>query len=65
MKEGEKKSKEEAIHELYKICKDINFDEADDIVINTEDIEEKRFIRTVTDCILQQKQRQVIAEKRF
>lgn len=28
-------SKEEAIHELYKICKDINFDEADDILLLT------------------------------
>ena len=26
-------SKEEAIHELYKICKDINFDEADDMYV--------------------------------
>ena len=58
-------SREEAIHELYQICKDINFDEADDIVVNTADDDEKRFIRAVTDFVLQQKQKKVIAEKRF
>ena len=58
-------SKEQALHELYALCKDINFEEADKIVIDTEDEEEKRFFRVVTDCVLQEKQRKVIAEKRF
>lgn len=58
-------SKMEAIHELYEVCKDINIDEADDLVIQAEDSEEKGFIRTMTDYILQQKQKQVVEEKRF
>ena len=58
-------SKSEVIHELYEVCKDINIDEADDLVIQAEDVEEKGFIRTLTDYILQQKQKKVVAEKRF
>lgn len=58
-------SKAEALHELYETCKDIIFDEADDIVIRTDDSEEKGFIRVVTDYFLQQKQKKVIEEKRF
>lgn len=60
-----KMSKSEVIHELYEVCKDINIDEADDLVIQAEDSEEKGFIRTLTDYILQQKQKRVVAEKRF
>jgi len=58
-------SKAEAIHELYETCKDINFDEADDILLDTGDEVERGFIRTVTDYFLQQKQRRVVEEKRF
>ena len=58
-------SKAEVLHELYETCKDINFDEADDIVIRTDDSEEKGFIRVVTDYFLQQKQKKVVEEKRF
>ena len=58
-------SKSEALHELYLICKDIDLEEADEIIVNTTDNDEKDFIRKVTDFILQQKQKKVIAEKRF
>lgn len=58
-------SKSEVIHELYEVCKDINIDEADALVVQAVDAEEKGFIRTLTDYILQQKQKRVVAEKRF
>ena len=58
-------SKSEALHELYLICKDIDLEEIDEIIVNTTDNDEKDFIRKVTDFILQQKQKKVIAEKRF
>lgn len=58
-------SKSEVIHKLYEVCKDINIDEADDLVVQAADAEEKGFIRTLTDYILQQKQKRVVAEKRF
>ena len=58
-------SKSEALHELYIACRDINFDEADELVVNATDNEEKGFIRIATDYFLQQKQKKVIEEKRF
>ena len=58
-------SKSEVLHELYLICMDIDLEEADEIIVNTTDNDEKDFIRKVTDFILQQKQKKVIAEKRF
>ena len=50
-------SKSEALHKLYITCRDINFDEADELVVNATDNEEKGFIRVATDYILQQKQK--------
>lgn len=57
--------KARAVHELYETCKDISLEEADDLVIQAENAEEKGFIRTMTDYILQQRQKKVIEEKRF
>ena len=55
----------EAIHELYERCTDINFDDTCDLLENAKSKEEKDFVRTVSNFILQQKQKQAIAEKRF
>ena len=44
---------------------DINFDEADDLILQADNKEEKGFIRIVTDYILQQKQKKDLEEKRF
>ncbi len=33
-------AKPEIIHELYELCKDISIDEADDLVIQAEDVGE-------------------------
>lgn len=61
----EKADKFNMIHEFYKKCQDLEFTDTDDLMLQTNDNEERDFIRVVTDFVLQQKQRQVIAEKRF
>ena len=58
-------SKSEAIHELYETCKNMSSDEKEELLRNAKDDEEKIFIRSVLDCVLQMKQRKVVAEKRF
>lgn len=58
-------SKAEALHELYNLCNDINFDDSHEILSSAESEEEKVFFKVVADLILQQKQKKVIAEKRF
>ena len=55
----------EEMHEFYEKCKRIEFNEASDLIDNTVDMDEKSFFALITDYVLQIKQKQVIAEKRF
>ena len=63
MSEHEKRN--EIMHECYTVCKQMNFNDAFDLFENTDDEEERDFIRIVSDFFLQQKQKKVISEKRF
>ena len=58
-------SKAEALHELYEICKKIDFEELDDITAQAKDKDEKEFYRVAIDCILQQRQKKIVADKVF
>lgn len=58
-------SKVEALHELYHLCCEINFNDSHEIISRAESEEEAAFFQLVTDFVLQQKQKKVIAEKRF
>lgn len=55
----------EKFHELYEECKKMNFDESSELVECAQSAEEADFFAKVSDIILQQKQQNVIAEKRF
>ena len=63
--EGFHMSKSELIHELYEQCKDLNFDDTYQLIKYAKSEEEREFLRVVTDCILQQKQKRVIRENKF
>lgn len=65
MERTEHISKTEVLHELYHLCNEINFDDTHEIISSAESEEEADFFRTVTDFVLQQKQKRVIAEMRF
>ena len=58
-------SKTEAAKKLYEECKDMDIDETMDLVLNAETEEEQDFFSMLSDFILQRKQKQVIARKRF
>ena len=58
-------SKTEAAKKLYEECKDMDIDETMDLVLNAETEEEQDFFSMLSDFILQRKQKQVIAHKRF
>ena len=58
-------SKTEAAKKLYEECKDMDIDETMDLVLNEETEEEQDFFSMLSDFILQRKQKQVIAQKRF
>ncbi len=55
----------EKLQELYDECKKMNFDETSDILEKARSKEEAHFFALVSDLILQQKQEEVIAAKRF
>ena len=55
----------EKFHELYEECKKLNFDESSELIEQARSAEEAEFVARVSDIILQQKQKNVIAEKRF
>ena len=58
-------SKVEALHEFYHLCNEINFNDSHEIISSAESEEEADFFKIITDFVLQQKQKKVIAEKRF
>lgn len=58
-------SKAEVLHELYNLCNEINFDDSHELISSAKSEEEAAFFKVVTDFVLQQKQKKVIAEKRF
>lgn len=58
-------SKSEIVHELYEQCKDLNFDDTYQLIKKAKSEEERDFLRVVTNCILQQKQKKTMREKRF
>ena len=58
-------SKSEAIFQLYKECMTINFDETHTLLEEAETKEQREFVRLITNFVLQQRQKDVIKEKRF
>ena len=65
LKGSENMSKSEVLHQLYNECTDIEFDDFFDLIENAKTEDEKRFIKVVTDFVLQVKQKKAIKEKRF
>lgn len=58
-------SKSELLHELYEQCKQLNFDDTSQLIKDAKSDDERDFLRVVTNCILLQKQKKAILEKRF
>ena len=58
-------SKLEVIHNLYEECKSLSIGDTYALIKNAESQEEKEFVGIVIDFVLQQKQKEVIREKRF
>lgn len=58
-------SNTEMIHDLYEKCKSLSIDETHVLIKNAKSPEERDFVRLVTNYVLQQKQKEVIRQKRF
>ena len=53
------------MHELYEECKHIGLSETSDVIESAASAEEAEFFAKAFDIILQQKQKNVVAEKGF
>lgn len=58
-------SKTEIFKELYKQCKEMDIEDTMELVLNADSKEEQDFIELVSDYLLQQKQKEVIAQGKF
>ena len=55
----------EAAKQLYNTCKNIDIDETMQLVLSADNAEEQEFFSILSDFILQQRQKEVIRQKRF
>lgn len=58
-------SKTEAAKRLYEECKDMDIYETMELVLSAETEEEQDFYSMLSDFLLQNQQKKVIAQKRF
>lgn len=58
-------SRAEAAKRLYEECRDMDIEETMELVLNAETEEEQDFFSMLSDFILQRKQRNAIAQKRY
>lgn len=55
----------EAAKQLYNTCKNMDIDETMQLVRSADNAEEQEFFSMLSDFILQQRQKEVIRQKRF
>ena len=55
----------EAAKQLYNTCKNMDIDETMQLVLSADNAEEQEFFSMLSDFILQQRQKEVIRQKRF
>ena len=58
-------STNDALKMLYKECQKLDLDDATQLILNAETVEEQEFYFMVSDFVLQQRQKKVIEENRF
>ena len=51
--------------QLYNTCKNMDIDETMQLVLSADNAEEQEFFSMLSDFILQQRQKEVIRQKRF
>ena len=55
----------EAAKQLYNTCKNMDIDETMQLVLSAYNAEEQEFFSMLSDFILQQRQKEVIQQKKF
>ena len=55
----------EVAKQLYNICRNMDLDETMQLVLSADTVEEQEFFSMLSDFILQQRQKEVIQQKKF
>ena len=55
----------EAAKQLYNICRNMDLDETMQLVLSADTVEEQEFFSMLSDFILQQRQKEVIQQKKY
>ena len=55
----------EAAKQLYNICRNMDLDETMQLVLSADTVEEQELFSMLSDFILQQRQKEVIQQKKF
>lgn len=58
-------SASEALKLLYKECQNLDVDDATELIIKAKTPEEQEFYSTISDLVLQQRQKKVIEAREF
>ena len=58
-------SKTESARKLYEECKEMDIEDTMELVLSAETEDEQDFFSMLSDFVLQRKQKNVIAQKRF
>lgn len=58
-------STSEVLKMLYKECQNLDVEDTTELIIEAKTLEEQEFYSTISDLLLQQRQRKVIEAKEF
>lgn len=53
------------IKAFYKVCKEMNIEDTVEVALNAELEEEQQFVELITNFFMQQRQKEVIAQRKF
>lgn len=55
----------EAFKDFYKRCKEMNIEDTVEVALNAESEEEQEFVELISNFMLQTRQKEVIAQRKF
>ena len=55
----------ESFKEFYKRCKEMNIEDTVEVALNAESEEEQEFVELISNFMLQARQKEVIAQRKF
>lgn len=55
----------DSFKEFYKVCKEMDIEDTVEVALNAESEEEQEFVELITNFFMQQRQKEVLAQRKF